>query len=108
MSKLPENDAQRKAIRIYDGFMKYFPDAIIEVTKCSCRGNEQHHKDDPLWWDKTKSKEELNSMMRHLIEAQETNSIDDWARVAWRAMANLQRRCDAIRKRDEISQSNLA
>ncbi len=94
MSNLPTNDTERKAIKIWDGFFRYFPDAIIEVTKTSCRGNDQHHKNDPLWWDKSKSKEELNSMMRHLLDANESDSIEDWARVAWRAMANLQRKCD--------------
>ena len=98
MSKFPNNDKERKQIRIYDGFIKYFPDAIIEVTKISCKGNEQHHAGTPLHWDKSKSKEELNSMMRHLLEAIESDSLEDWSAVAWRAMANLQRKCDAQNK----------
>lgn len=94
MSRLPKDDKARKAIKIYDGFMVYFKDAIIEVAKVSSLGHQQHHPDEPLHWDKNKSKEELNSMMRHLLEAMETDSIEDWARVAWRAMAKVQRRCD--------------
>lgn len=87
MSSLPQDAKQRKAIPIYTGFVKYFPDAIIEVTKMSCKGSEQHHPGKTLHWDKNKSTDELDSLMRHLIEG-------DWAAVAWRAMANLQRECD--------------
>jgi|TARA_R110000823_G_scaffold72450_1_gene166560 hypothetical protein len=78
---------ERKQIPVYSGFIKYFPDAIVEVTKRSLEGNLQHHPDKPLFWDKTKSADELDAMMRHLIE-------QDWVAVAWRAMANLQRECD--------------
>ena len=73
---LPTDAQERKNIPVYTGFIKYFPDAIIEVTKQSVAGSKQHHGDE-VWWDKSKSKDELDSLMRH-----------------WRAMANLQRECD--------------
>tara|TARA_X000000950_G_scaffold232204_1_gene281065 strand:- start:43 stop:321 length:279 start_codon:yes stop_codon:yes gene_type:complete len=85
---LPEDAQARKNIPIYRGFIKYFPDAIIEVTKLSCKGNQQHHPNADLHWDKSKSTDELDALMRHMLEG-------DWAAVAWRAMANLQRECDA-------------
>ena len=78
---------ERKQIPIYRGFVKYFPDAIVAVTKRSMEGNLQHHPDKPLFWDKSKSTDELDALMRHLME-------EDWVAVAWRAMANLQRECD--------------
>ena len=87
IGNLPTDAQERKAIPVYRGFIKYFPDAIVEVTKCSVRGNNQHHPDKDVHWDKSKSTDELDSMMRHLLE-------EDWAAVAWRAMANLQRECD--------------
>jgi hypothetical protein len=85
--RLGNDAAERKAVPIYTAFIKYFPDAIIEVTKLSVKGNAQHNTPEKIWWDKSKSKDELDSLMRHLIEG-------DWAAVAWRAMANLQRECD--------------
>ena len=63
---LPEDAQQRKDIPIYTGFIKYFPDAIIEVTKRSVEGSRQHHGD-KVWWDKSKSKDELDSLMRHAL-----------------------------------------
>lgn len=96
--RLPKEDQERKQIRIYDGFIKYFPDAIVEVTKISCKGSNQHHADKPIHWDRNKSKEELNSLMRHLLEAMQTDDVEDWARVAWRAMANLQKKTEQKNK----------
>lgn len=84
---LPTDSKERKAIPLYSGFVNYFPDAMVEVAKVSYRGNEQHHPGAPLHWDKSKSTDELDALMRHLLEG-------DWAAVAWRAMANLQRECD--------------
>ena len=40
-----------------------------------------------IFWDRTKSKDELDAMMRHLLE-------EDWAQVAWRAMANLEKQLE--------------
>ena len=33
----------RKKIPVYSGVLKYFPDAIQEVAKCSYQGNQQHN-----------------------------------------------------------------
>ena len=82
--KLPIDAAARKCIPIYTGFIKYFPDAIVAVAKLSYKGNQQHHPDKELHWDKTKSTDELDAMMRHVID-------EEWDAVAWRALANLQR-----------------
>tara|TARA_X000001382_G_scaffold24160_1_gene15024 strand:- start:427 stop:735 length:309 start_codon:yes stop_codon:yes gene_type:complete len=82
--RLGKHAIDRKAVPIYSGFIKYFPDAIIEVTKQSVKGMSQHST--PTW-NKDVSKDELDALMRHLIEG-------DFAAVAWRAMANLQRQCE--------------
>ena len=83
----------RKQMPVYSGVLKYFPDAIREVSKVSWAGNEQHHPDKPLHWDRAKSSDELDALARHLIEA---GTIDKdmqrhSAKVAWRALANLQK-----------------
>ena len=89
--RIGSNSEQRKRVPIYTGFIKYFPDAIIEVTKQSTRGMLQH---DTPTWNKDISKDELDALMRHMIE-------EDWAAVAWRAMANLQRQCDEENKKED-------
>lgn len=87
---------QRKERPVYSGVLKYFPDALMEVAHCSFVGNEQHHPGEPLWWDKSKSSDELEAMVRHSLEAgtYDTDGVRHSAKVAWRALANLQREID--------------
>ena len=84
----PKEAAARQAIPIYTGFVKYFPLAMAEVAKISLKGGIQHGQTpETLHWDRSKSGDELDAMMRHVID-------EDWAQVAWRAMANLQKRME--------------
>lgn len=93
---LPTDAKARKAVPIYSGVLKYFPDAIAAVAECSRAGNEQHHPGEPLWWDKSKSTDEHDAMIRHAMEAGavDRDGIRHSAKVAWRALAALQREID--------------
>jgi hypothetical protein len=87
---------ERKRIPTYSGFIKYFPNAIKEVASCSRIANDQHHPDKPLHWDMNKSSDELDALMRHLIDHASGEEIDDdgikhLTKVAWRSMAMLER-----------------
>ncbi len=87
---------ERKQRPVYSGVYKYFPDALLEVAYTSWVGNEQHHPGEALWWDKSKSTDELEALTRHLLEAGtlDTDGVRHSAKVAWRALANLQREID--------------
>ena len=92
LQDLAEKNIDRKDYPVYTGVVKYFPDALMEVSKVSRIGNEQHHAGEPLHWDKSKSMDHLDALFRHLIEA---DDLDDdgvlhLAKVAWRALAALQ------------------
>lgn len=93
VGSLPTDSQERKRIPIYTGLIKYFPDAVAEVARVSLIGNQQHHPDKPLHWDRSKSGDELDALTRHLIEAGTVDSdgIRHSAKVAWRALANLQK-----------------
>ena len=85
---------KRKGIPVFSGVLKYFPDAIKEVSKCSQAGNDQHHPGEPLHWDKSKSTDNHDALVRHLIDHSQ-NPLDadgvlHLAKVAWRALASLQ------------------
>lgn len=87
--------ASRKATPVFSGVLKYFPNALKEVARCSKAGNDQHHPDKPLHWDMDKSKDEYDALTRHLID-HTINPIDDdgvlhLTKVAWRALAGLER-----------------
>ena len=87
------DEPNRKEMPVFSGVLKYFPDAIREVAKTSWIGNQQHHPNKPLHWDRSKSGDELDALTRHLMEAGEidTDLIRHSAKVAWRALANLQK-----------------
>tara|TARA_R110002072_G_scaffold127168_1_gene264422 strand:+ start:1704 stop:2018 length:315 start_codon:yes stop_codon:yes gene_type:complete len=87
---------ERKGYPIYSGLVKYFPLALIEISRCSQVGNDQHHPDTELHWDREKSGDELDAMMRHLIDHSSGDIYDDdgvrhLCKVAWRALAALQK-----------------
>lgn len=91
--------ARRKATPIYRGVLKYFPDAIAAVAQCSYQGNLQHNSPDVLFWDRSKSGDEHDALMRHLLEAGtvDTDGILHSAKVAWRALAALQKEIEESR-----------
>ena len=93
--KPTDKAAERKATPVFSGVLKYFPNALKEVAKCSQAGNDQHHPDKPLHWDMDKSKDEYDALTRHLID-HTINPLDDdgvlhLTKVAWRALAGLER-----------------
>lgn len=98
---LPADDKLRKEVRAFQGFVKYFPDAIALVAVLSKIANEQHNPGQPMHWAKEKSKDELDSLMNHLMDiackgelSQDADGVLDAIKVAWRGMANLQRLAD--------------
>ena len=90
---MEKNKQKRKQLPIYSGVLKYFPDALAEVSKVSRAGNEQHHPDKELHWDRSKSTDELDALTRHLLEAGklDTDGLRHSAKIAWRALSNLQK-----------------
>ena len=95
---LPTDAKARKNIPIYSGFIKYFPLAIAAVAKLSQVGNDQHNKGKPLHWDRSKSGDELDALSRHLLDmaeqgegASDTDGVNHATKLAWRAMANLEK-----------------
>ena len=98
---LPTDDAKRKQIRAFMGFLVYFPDATALVALLSKTANDQHNPGQPMHWAKDKSKEELDSLVNHLLDiaskgelSQDADGMLDAIKVAWRGMANLQRLVD--------------
>lgn len=85
---LPFDAAARKTFPLYSGCLAYFPDALAVVAHVSFMGNEQHHPGTELHWDKSKSADEPDALLRHLSE-------QEWDAAAWRALAHLQRKLDA-------------
>src|SRR6185312_12675600 len=92
-ARLETDSDKRKAIPLYSGLLRYFPDALAEVARLSQAGNDKHNPGDPLHWARSKSGDELDSLMRHLAEAGtiDTDGLYHDVKIAWRALANLQK-----------------
>lgn len=101
MSHLPHDPKSRKAVPLYSGLLKYFPDALIAVADLSRVGNDQHNPGQPLHWAKEKSTDETDALMRHLVDAgtRDTDGVRHSTKVAWRALANLQREIEADKEK---------
>ena len=90
----------RKGTPIATGVIDYFPDALVEIARLSKVGNDQHNPGKPLHWDRTKSQDEADALMRHFIErgTLDVDGIRHSTKVAWRALAMLQKEIEASRK----------
>lgn len=99
MTTLPEDAAARKALPIATGFVDYFPDAMAAVAELSRIGNDQHNPGKPLHWDRSKSGDESDALMRHFLQrgTLDTDGVRHSAKVAWRAMAMLQKEIEQAR-----------
>lgn len=91
-NSLPENADKRNEYPMADGLLDYFPNALAEVSRLSHLATLQHHPDEDMHWDRSKSTDHRNKIMRHLIDA---GGVDDKGlrhstMVAWRALALLQ------------------
>lgn len=91
-----EPEAQRrKALPIYSGVLKYFPDALLEVARVSKVGNDQHNPGQPLHWAREKSTDQLDAAVRHLVDhangkIRDSDDTFHLAKAAWRILAELQ------------------
>ena len=90
----------RKETPVFSGLLKYFPDALKEVARCSFIGQQQHNPNKPLAWDRSKSGDEYDSMTRHLIDSIEeeydTDGVLNKTKIAWRALAGLQKHLENL------------
>jgi len=94
---------KRKATPLATGVIDYFPDALLAVAELSRIGNDQHNPGQPLHWDRSKSGDESDALMRHFVD-RGTIDVHDGvrhsAKVAWRALALLQKEIEKDRSRN--------
>lgn len=104
---MSEDSATRKLMPVATGVLNYFPDALLLVAWISRVGNEKHNAGQPLHWAKEKSSDEPDAEARHLLDffrklppdpgLEPLGDLGHLASKAWRALAHLQRACDAER-----------
>lgn len=94
---LPTDASERKQYPIASGVLDYFPDAIVAIAHLSWRGNEQHNPGEPLNWNRSKSGDEADTMLRHFLQrgTVDADGVRHSAKMAWRALALLQKEIEA-------------
>lgn len=92
MINLPSDPHNRKGIPIGTGVLDYFPSAIAEVAKLSKVGNDQHNPGERLHWARSKSTDQFDTIVRHLIQRGtiDTDGVRHSTKAAWRCLALLQ------------------
>lgn len=104
---MSEDSATRKLMPVASGVLGYFPDALLLVSFVSRAGNDKHNPGQPLHWAKEKSTDEPDCEVRHMLDylrglpadpgLEPLGHLAHLASKAWRALAHLQRACDAER-----------
>jgi hypothetical protein len=107
---LPDDPAQRKQHPIASGLMDYFPDALVAVSAVSWKGNEQHNPGQPLHWNRSKSADEADTMIRHFLQRGgiDTDGTRHSAKMVWRALALLQKEIESERDSNSVGSGSTA
>jgi hypothetical protein len=95
--RLPTEPETRKTVPLATGLLDYFPDALVEVARVSYWGSKQHHPDKPVHWDRSKSIDHGDCLIRHFMErgTNDTDGMRHTAKMVWRALAMLQLELEA-------------
>lgn len=94
---LPEDDQSRADFPLADGLLDYFPNALAEVARISKLAGDKHHPGEPIHWERGKSMDHRNKIMRHLIDSgkKDKDGNRHSGALAWRALALLQEELEA-------------
>jgi hypothetical protein len=94
---LPEEDDLRQQFPLATGLLDYFPNALAYVALISKQGGDKHHPGEPLHWERGKSMEHADKIMRHLVDRgkKDKHGLRHSGGLAWRALANLQEELEA-------------
>ena len=115
MSIFSDDPEARKNIPLYFFLTRYFPKALVQVTKVCVAGNVQHNPElapTDINWARGKSTDQLNTAMRHLMDHATQGPFDQeppevlaaidqpegtyhLAKAAWRILAALELEIEA-------------
>lgn len=86
---LPSAAAERKKFPVAIGVLDYFPRTMVALAEVSRKGSEQHHPGEPLHWDRSKSTDHADCLIRHFLDRGkiDTDDVRHSVKVAWRALA---------------------
>jgi hypothetical protein len=82
-------------VSIEGGLFARFGEALSAVAEVSRVGNEQHHPGGPLYWEKDKSADHEDCLLRHYVDHKRGRPADTdgslhLAKSVWRSLASVQ------------------
>ncbi len=91
----PDSAQGRKDHPVFTGVLMYFPHAIAAISRVSKKGNDQHNPGEPLHWARSKSTDQTDTALRHMMDHGTGTPLDEdgeyhLAKAAWRIMAELE------------------
>ena len=94
---LGDDWADRKASPMCTGLLDYFPLALAYVAKVSKAGNDQHNLGQALHWERGKSQDHPDCIIRHLADRglMDKDNIRHSGKMVWRALALLEEELEA-------------
>lgn len=94
---MPVEWQARKNVPMARGLLDYFPGALAAVAEVSHLASVQHNHGDDMHWERGKSSDHADCIMRHLADrgTLDNDNIRHSAKVAWRALALLQEELEA-------------
>jgi hypothetical protein len=106
-SIIPQDAKLRKQYPMASGLLDYFPDALAVISNVSYLGNEQHNSGKPIHWDRSKSGDESDTIIRHFAQRGtiDSDGVRHSAKMAWRALALLQKEIEKDQADCRLSQS---
>lgn len=94
---LPTDPNERKQSPMCTGLLDYFPLALAEIARVSKAGNDQHNLGQALHWERGKSMDHPDCIIRHLADRglRDTDNQRHSAKGAWRYLALLEEELEA-------------
>lgn len=96
-SALPVDAAARKSVPLVRGLLDYFPAALAAVAELSLAASKQHGHGDDMHWERAKSSDHPDCIVRHLMDRGkiDTDNVRHIVKVAWRALAAAEEELEA-------------
>jgi hypothetical protein len=99
---LPEDPQERKNLPMWRACLMFFPKTFVAITKLSMKGQKQHkYNEGDIHWDRSKSKDDWDSLIRHMFNLQEAIKNKDVAgirehapAISWRGNAISEKALD--------------
>ena len=81
---------KRKDTPLWSGVLQYFPLTLQAIARVSKAGNDKHNPGEPLHWERGKSMDQEDCILRHMVNPYEPDPDTGELHIvhaAWRALA---------------------